>query len=164
MNASARKTATIHHIRKSEARAQDSGRTIITTYYESAAKDFTARVIRSMHAATAVPNVIRHMQRNDYNARVAVVWDEKINEILVSIRVDVTGEMHVLYFYDPITGEKLRPQPMEKSKTGLSKAQYNTRMERVMEQLQLALHSEEQSTDVVDALVDQMTMLRTIRK
>lgn len=145
---------TLTQIRKSEANAIDTDRMIVTTYYENSKKLTIMRVIRSKHAHTAVPNVIKHMQRDDYNAMVAEVWDERINEVLITINGSIgTAGMNITYFYDPVTGEKLRPQPHARK---VSETVFQDRMAKVLEQL---------SADITPANVDRaISKIVTLRE
>ncbi len=109
-----KKTASIHQIRKTEAKAQQTGRTIVTKYFVDGTKNLLARENRAMSGHRAVMLAVGHMEADDYGALLCEVWDEVINEVLVVLTRDVTGALNVMRFRDPITGEVIEQQPWKK--------------------------------------------------
>lgn len=115
MNA-ARKSATIYNLhadRKSHALALESGRVIRTTYFTSTARTHSVLNTRSVHPHTAVPNVIKLMQENRHSAMWAEVWNDQTSTLLVTVSRNVLGDVDVMRYVDPVTGEELRPQPFK---------------------------------------------------
>ena len=109
-----KKTATIYQIRKSEAKAQVSGRHIVTKYFTDANKNMVTRENRAMSGHRAVMLAVGHMEMNDYDALLCEVWDESINEVLVVLTRDVTGALNIVRYRDPVTGKLIEQQPWKK--------------------------------------------------
>lgn len=109
-----KKTATIHQLRKTEVKAQDSGRTIVTTYYVDGNKNLCARVNRAKSADNAVRLATGHMRTNDYGALVCEVWDEMLQMVITVITRDITGALSVKDYIDPVTGKVIEEQPWKR--------------------------------------------------
>ncbi len=109
-----KKTASIHKLRRIEAKAADSGRTIVTTYYVDNGKALITKVNRAKNADRAVQFATGHMRNNDYDALYCEVWDEMLNEVITVLSRDFTGALSVMDYYDTATGKKVREQPWKK--------------------------------------------------
>lgn len=69
-------------------------RTIQTTYY------FNKMVVKntaSLHANNAVPNCVKHLQTNDYEANVAEVYDSETGELHAVITRRVNGSIVIIF-------------------------------------------------------------------
>ena len=67
-------------------------RSIQTDYYLGKQ---VVKTTASLRANNAVPNCVRHMQTNDYEATHAEVYDSENGELHASIKREVNGTIHV---------------------------------------------------------------------
>jgi hypothetical protein len=53
----------------------------------------------------AVPNCVRHMRKNEYEATVAEVYHTDDGKLYAVMRRDVQGNLHILYQHKPTKDE-----------------------------------------------------------
>ena len=75
-----------------------NSRNIKTVYYSGVSKlSNVVKTTASTYAFNAVPNCIKHMQTNEYQATLCEVFDESNGQLHAVIKRNVRGEIHILF-------------------------------------------------------------------
>ena len=75
-----------------------NSRNIKTVYYAgSTAMSNVVKTTSSAYSFNAVPNAIRHLQTNEYEATLCEVYDENNGALHAVIKRSVKGEIHILF-------------------------------------------------------------------
>lgn len=75
-------------------------RTLVTTYFGPGRARPTVRTTRGSRREEVLPNICRHMTRNDYGAVVAECHDEETAELLLVVTYFIGKKLNVAFEAD----------------------------------------------------------------